>query len=117
MKESTGEKPFSSSKCNKTFRKSELLKREERVLTGDKPLNCSQCATECTRVYILKTHKQIRTDEKPFSCKRCDYKCKQSTALMTRESTPIRNHSAARNVTTNALHQAVYNACENQHWL
>ena len=76
-----GEKP----KCNKTFRKSELLKREGRVPTGDKLLSCSQCATEFAGVYVVKTHKQIPADEKPFSCKRCDYKCKQSTALMTHE--------------------------------
>ena len=81
MKESKMVKNLSASKCNKTFRKSGLLKREERVLTCNKLLSCSQCATEFARAYILKTHKPIRTDEKPFSYKRCDYK--QPTALMT----------------------------------
>ena len=107
MKESKMVKNLSASKCNKTFRKSGLLKREERVLTCNKLLSCSQCATEFARAYILKTHKPIRTDEKPFSYKRCDYK--QPTALMThaRIHTNKKNHSAAHNVTTNALHQAV----------
>ena len=62
---STFKKPFSCSKCGKSFTSTNNVKAHERIHTGEKPFSCSKCDYKCSRSDHLKTHERIHTGNKP----------------------------------------------------
>ena len=107
--EAQSDRPYLCSKCAKTFKTPELLKRHEIIheeirkfkcdqcnasfkriqgLTNHKRRHtksyrhfCSQCGKGCYTKQTLMAHERTHTGEKPYSCKICDYKCAASTNL------------------------------------
>ncbi|XP_037651595.1 zinc finger protein sens-like isoform X16 [Sebastes umbrosus] len=69
---SAGEKPFSSSKCDKRFGIKGNLKRHMRLHTGEKPFSCSVCKDSFTQSGSLQIHMKIHKGERRFHCKVCD---------------------------------------------
>ncbi|KAM6925937.1 uncharacterized protein PEZ65_009555 [Lycodopsis pacificus] len=68
---SAGEKHFRCSECEKTFGKSQNLKKHMRTHTGEKPFSCSFCKKSFNHRSNLQKHMRIHTGEKPFSCSVC----------------------------------------------
>ena len=83
----TGEKPFSCSKCDKSFLHSSDLKKHERTHTGEKPFKCSICDKSLSRSSNLKAHDRTHTGQKPFSCSKCDKSFSRKLHLQTHEMT------------------------------
>ncbi|KAM6946702.1 uncharacterized protein PEZ65_000459 [Lycodopsis pacificus] len=65
---SAGEKHFRCSECEKTFGKSQNLKRHMITHTGEKPFSCSVCKKSFNHRSHLQDHTRTHTGEKPFSC-------------------------------------------------
>ena len=107
-------RPFSCSKCDEVFAKSEKLKTHERVLSFERLVGCSQCDKFFVDSYELKAHKkgtfrrqtiQLRpmwqsfftnseelkshetehSSKQPFSCSQCDEVFAKSEKLKTHE--------------------------------
>ena len=88
----TGEKPFSCSKCDKSFLHSSDLKKHERTHTGEKPFKCSICDKSLSRSSNLKAHDRTHTGQKPFSCSRRDKSFLHSSDLKKHERTHTKAH-------------------------
>ena len=88
----TGEKPFSCSKCDKSFLHSSDLKKHERTHTGEKPFKCSICDKSLSRSSNLKAHDRTHTGQKPFSCSRRDKSFLHSSDLKKHERTHTKGH-------------------------
>ena len=101
--EAKSDSPFLCSKCAKTFKTPELLKRHETIHEEIRKFKCdqcnasfkriqglsehkirhtksyrhfcSQCGKGCYTKQTLMAHERTHSGEKPYSCKICDYKC------------------------------------------
>ena len=51
-----GEKKFSCSMCDKTFKTAQKLRTHERIHTGEKPFSCSKCEKKFNQAAHLKRH-------------------------------------------------------------
>ncbi|KAM4034700.1 uncharacterized protein ACNLHF_021379 [Anomaloglossus baeobatrachus] len=79
----TGEKPFSCSECDKTFKQKSQLVRHQKTHTAEKPFSCSECGKSYSNKSRLVRHQKIHTGEKPFSCTECGKCFNQKTNLVT----------------------------------
>ena len=94
--------------CGKAFTTQSKLDCQKRIPTANKLFSCSQCDYKCTQSSTLKTHEKIHTGEKPFSCSKCDKKFRESGKLkLHKESTWVKNHSAAQSVTRSSVKQVI----------
>uniref|UniRef100_A0A8C6TSB7 C2H2-type domain-containing protein n=1 Tax=Neogobius melanostomus TaxID=47308 RepID=A0A8C6TSB7_9GOBI len=66
----TGEKPFSSTTCNKAF--TQRLIRHIRTHTGEKPFSCATCIKAFTQRSSLIRHIRTHPREKPYSYSTCN---------------------------------------------
>ena len=116
---------FSCLKCEKAFRDSGDLKKEERIHTDEKPSKSSNWDIAFRQKGALKKHGRIQTDGKPFSCSICDMTFRNSGDLKNQEriqnsinyniwrpmkgsAALMRNHSAPRSVTRNSINYTIW---------
>ena len=55
----TGERPFKSSKCMKTFSQAGNLKKDDRTHTEEKPFKCLKCDKSISKSDHLEKNEQI----------------------------------------------------------
>ncbi|XP_075207989.1 uncharacterized protein LOC142312889 [Anomaloglossus baeobatrachus] len=67
----TGEKPYSSSECDKCYNQKSNLGKNQRNNTGEKSYSCSECSKCFTEMSDLITHQITHTEVKPFTCSEC----------------------------------------------
>ncbi|XP_033989754.1 zinc finger protein 629-like [Trematomus bernacchii] len=88
----SGEKTFSCSVCEKSFKWRGHLKRHMRIHTGETPFSCSVCKKSFTQRGSLKDHMIIHTGERPFSCSVCEKSFTQRGNLKCH----MRNHTGEK---------------------
>ena len=65
-------KPFKCTKCDKTFRRIEYLKRHVKVHVEQKLFKCDQCTKQYTTKKGLEYHLLVHTGERSFKCEICN---------------------------------------------
>ncbi|KAK7882292.1 hypothetical protein WMY93_028466 [Mugilogobius chulae] len=68
----TGENTFSCSVCEKTFITKGIFIVHMRTHTGEKPFSCSVCEKSFSENSTLTVHMRKHTGEKPYSCPICE---------------------------------------------
>ena len=104
----TDEKPFSCSKCENKFSDRSAWKRHEIIHTDEKPFSCSKCEKKFSDRSAWKRHERIHTDRKLLSCSKWRTSAIYIIWRLMKESTLMRNHSAAQSVKRNSHRQAIW---------
>ena len=79
--DTSGERPFKCSYCEKLYKDLGYLKVHERIHTGEKPCKCGECGKCFAQSSNLVTHKKIHTSDRPHKCDQCDKSFKRSNEL------------------------------------
>ena len=72
MKNHTGERPFGCSECTESFSKLSQLKRHEKAHTNGKHLFCDKCNRSFVSSASLKQHRKTHAEQKQYSCSVCN---------------------------------------------
>ncbi|KAG5891834.1 hypothetical protein JTB14_035856 [Gonioctena quinquepunctata] len=72
---------FVCTKCNKSFKHRQLLKRHQQVHSEDRPFFCNKCDANFKTHANLLNHELIHTGDKKFCCGVCGQKFSHRTSL------------------------------------
>ncbi|XP_030267028.1 zinc finger protein 429-like isoform X5 [Sparus aurata] len=67
----SGEKPFGCSECGKRFKLKGYLTSHMAIHSGERPFSCSECGKRFIQKVNLTSHMAIHSGERPFSCSEC----------------------------------------------
>lgn len=79
--DTSAERPFKCSYCEKFYKDLSYLKVHERIHTGEKPYKCNECGKCFAQSGNLVTHKKIHNCDRPHKCDQCDKSFKRLDEL------------------------------------
>lgn len=77
----SAERLFKCTYCEKFYKDPEYLKVHERIHTGEKPYKCGECGKCFAKSSNLVTHKKIHSSDRPHKCDQCEKSFKRSQEL------------------------------------